>query len=37
MYLALWKSVVDKKGENLTTREMGEVTDAYYSGEFDNV
>lgn len=35
MYLSLWKSVVNKKGENLSPQEKREVEDAYYSGEFD--
>lgn len=36
-YLRIWKSIVAKNGENLTAEEVHEVTDAYESGEYDDI
>lgn len=36
-YLAIWKSIVAKGGQELTKLERREVRDAYDSGEFDGL
>lgn len=35
--LALWKSVVAKGGKELNKEEQGEVVDAVFSGEYEDV
>lgn len=34
-YLAIWKSIANKGGKDLSITEANEVSDAYYSGEYD--
>lgn len=36
-YLRIWKSIVEKGGQNLTPEEITEVSDAYDSGEYDDI
>lgn len=36
-YLAIWQSILDKGGQNLTAEEANEVKDAYDSGEYDDI
>ena len=36
-YLKIWNSIKRKAGKNLTEDELREVSDAMYSGEYDDV
>ena len=36
-YLAIWESIITKGGQNLTPEEVGEISDAYNSGEYDKI
>lgn len=36
-YLRIWKSIVAKKGSNLNEEEVGEIVDAFESGDYDDI